>query len=568
MPDVDKHERSFYERRVSQMDTERSNFIPHYRSLAEFIKPRRGQFLNTSNSNRVSKSFSAIINSAGTRALRTSQAGMLAGIMSPTRPWFRLTTQNPELRQRHAVRVWLSQIEVLMREIFNSGNLYNMAPSMLGELLLFGTGCMTHVDDFEDVARFYTHTAGSYMISQNDRLVIDTLARQYKMTCEQMIREFGEKNVSQAAKDAYDRGNYTSEHDIVHFISPNADAKAGSERSRDKPFQSVKYEAGNPNKEQMLSQKGFDEFPAYVPRWETTAEDIYATNCPGMEALGDIKGLQVEEKRKAQGIDKQVNPPLQGPAEFKNVDINSLPGGVTIASIPPGSEGIRPLYLVNPDIVALADDINRVEFRIQQAFFVDLFLAITTMQGIQPRNERELSERNAERLLQLGPVLEQAHGAFLEPMIDRTFNQMARAQILPPIPPELSEQNLKVEFISSLALAQRAVQIGGIERFLAFLATIAEAGVTDALDKLNSDLMIDEYGDLNGVNPQFIVATEDAQKAREQRAKLQQQAMAMEQAQNAAAIASTAANSKLDDDNLLSRGVEQFQKANPQLSRQ
>lgn len=274
-----------------------------------------------------------------------------------------------------------------------------------------------------------------------------------------------------------------------------------------------------------------------------------------MEALGDIKGLQIEEKRKAQGIDKQVNPPLQGPAEFKNVQVMSVPGGVTIANLPPGRDGLRPIYTVNPDVTALAQDIDRVAFRIQQAFFVDLFLAISNMQGIQPRNEREIAERNAERLLQLGPVLEQLHGSWLEPMIDRQFAQMVRAEILPPIPEELQGANLKIEFISSLALAQKAVQLGGVERFVAFVATLAQSGKAEALDKINTDLLVDEYGDLNGVDPRFIVATEDAEEARAVRAQQEQQILQLQQAQAAATAAQTASNAKLDDDNVLSRAA-------------
>src|SRR3546814_5846196 len=60
-----------------------------------------------------------------------------------------------------------------------------------------------------------------------------------------------------------------------------------------------------------------------------------------------------------------------------------------------------------------------------------------------------LMQRNEERLLQLGPVLERLHGEFLDQLINRTFNQCVRAGILPEAPAELAGQSLKVNYIRS-----------------------------------------------------------------------------------------------------------------------
>ena len=80
----------------------------------------------------------------------------------------------------------------------------------------------------------------------------------------------------------------------------------------------------------ILSRKGFNRFPGYTLRWEVTGEDTYGTDCLAMTALGDIKMLQIEERNKALGIEKQVNPPLVGPATLRQVRIDGLPGGVTM----------------------------------------------------------------------------------------------------------------------------------------------------------------------------------------------------------------------------------------------
>ena len=532
---------SYLNRRKGALTAERESFISHYKEIADNIQPRRGRFY-PQDRNKGERRHNLIINSKGTQALRTATSGVFSGVMSPSRPWFSLGTPDPGMMEFTPVKVWLNQVELLMRAIFNSSNLYNMAPTMLAETLLFGTGCMLHVDDFDDVARFYTQTAGSYMIGQNHRCEVDTLLREYEMTVSQMVGMFGLENVSLSVKDQWDKGNYEVWYPCCHLIEPNPDKKMNSLFNIDKAFRSVYFEPASTNKAQdkdkILRKSGFDNFPAYVPRWGVTGEDVYGTDCPGMVALGDVKSLQIEEKRKAQAIDKMVNPPLKGPASAKNVPISSLPGGVTIYDGSTDREGLGPLYMVNPQINELMMDIQKTELRIEEAFFVDLFRAISNMQGIQPKNQLELSQRNEERLQELGPVLEQLHGEFLDKLIDRTFDQAVKADILPPAPPELEGQELKVSYISSLAQAQRAVATGGIERITAFVLGMAQANPA-VLDKYDMDQAIDEFGNAIMAPPKLIKSDEDVAKKRQADA----EAMAQQQQQEQQmAMMSTAAD--------------------------
>ena len=166
---VEKGDIGYYNTLVQGMRLERNSFIAHYKDLQEYISPRRGRFFEEDR-NKGTKRHKVIINSVGSQALRVAVAGMLNGTMSPSQPWFALETFNPDIMEDGATRDWLWKVELILRTILNGSNFYNMSPVFLKELLLFGTAFMTHVNDFEDVARFYTHTAGSYMLAQNDRL--------------------------------------------------------------------------------------------------------------------------------------------------------------------------------------------------------------------------------------------------------------------------------------------------------------------------------------------------------------------------------------------------------------
>lgn len=93
--------------------------------------------------------------------------------------------------------------------------------------------------------------------------------------------------------------------------------------SKNKPYRSVYFETGG-DSDKLLRESGFDEFPILAPRWEVNGEDVYASSCHGMLALGQVKALQVEQKRKAQLIDKATNPPMVAPASLKNQRVSLL----------------------------------------------------------------------------------------------------------------------------------------------------------------------------------------------------------------------------------------------------
>tara|TARA_R110000744_G_scaffold56359_10_gene118920 strand:- start:1336 stop:2187 length:852 start_codon:yes stop_codon:yes gene_type:complete len=258
-----------------------------------------------------------------------------------------------------------------------------------------------------------------------------------------------------------------------------------------------------------------------------------------MVTLGDVRQLQLEEKRKAQAIDKMVNPPLTGPSTVRNVPVSQLPGGLTIYDGDSSRNKLESLYNMNINLQDLKEDIMGVERRIDEAFKVDLFLAISNMEGIQPRNQLELSQRDAERLLQLGPVLESIQGEFLDPLISRTFNQLVRAELVPPAPQELQDRPLKVEYVSSLAQAQRSIDTQGLDRLTAYTAGLMEAGLSDG-KKFNADIAIERYADFLGTPPKILVDAKVVAEGRAADEAKQQQAEQLQAAQQGAqALAST-----------------------------
>ena len=514
--------RERFNRRLQDLRMERTSFIDHWRDLSDYILPRQSRFLVTDR-NKGDKRNLKIVDNTATLAVRTLSSGMMSGITSPARPWFQLRTPDPSLNEFQPVKMWLDLVRNRMTEVFLRSNLYTTLPITYADLGVYGTHAFAVLEDDEDVIRCHPFPIGSYMVGTSHRGNVDTLYREYQMTVRQLALQFGRDKLSQATKNMLDSGQLDTWIDVVHAVEPNDEYDARKPLAKFKRFRSVYYERGC-EQDIFLRESGFDEFPIMAPRWSITGEDIYG-HSPGMDALGDIKALQLEQKRKAQAIDKLVNPPMTAPSSLRNTRGSLLPGDVTYVDVAQGQQGFAPVYEINPRINELMLDIQDNQGRIRRAFFEDLFLMIAndTRSNI---TAREIQERHEEKLLMLGPVLERLNDELLDPLIDRSFNIMVKMGMVPPPPKELEGMDLSVEYISVMAQAMKLTGITGIERLMGFAGQLAQANPA-VLDKIDFDQAIDEYAAMVGVPPSLVLDDEAVLKTRQERAAKQQYAEQM-----------------------------------------
>ncbi|EOK1462282.1 portal protein [Escherichia coli] len=480
-------------KQFAQLESERQSFEPHWRELSDYINPRGSRFL-TSEVNRNDRRNTRIIDSTGTMAARTLASGMMSGITSPARPWFRLATPDPEMMDYGPVKLWLEAVQNRMNDMFNKSNLYQSLPQLYGSLGTYSTGAMAVLEDDEDIIRTMPFPIGSYYLANSPRGSVDTCFRKFSMTVRQLVQEFGLNNVSESVKSMWEIGTYEKWIEVMHSVYPNIDRDTSKLDSKNKPFKSVYYEVGGDN-DKLLRESGFDEFPIMAPRWEVNGEDVYGSSCPGMLALGPVKALQLLQKRKSQLIDKATNPPMVAPTSLKNQRASLLPGDITYIDQITGQDGFRPAYLVNPSTADLVADIQDTRQIINSAYFVDLFMML---QNINTRSMpvEAVIEMKEEKLLMLGPVLERLNDECLNPLIDRAFSMMVRKNMLPPPPDAMEGMPLKVEYISVMAQAQKSIGLSSLASTVNFIGQLAQAK-PEALDKLNVDQAIDAFADMS-----------------------------------------------------------------------
>jgi hypothetical protein len=366
------------------------------------------------------------------------------------------------------------------------------------------------------------------------------------MTTEQLVDRFGAEKCSPQVKSLYDQGQYYESVKVVHAIVPNRDQDLERGDWKGMPWASIWFEKDGGDSEQLLSEGGFEEWPAATPRWGVTGEDVYGYS-PGMETLGDVKALQQLEKESALVMEKITRPPMKAHTGLETQAKSTLPGSITYADDQGARSGWEPVFV--PDSRAATEvekNIARHEYRINAGFYADLFLMLAATD--KPNmTATEVQERHEEKMLQIGPALERLQDELLDPIIERVFFILLRKGLVDEPPIEAQGREWKIEYISILAQAQKLLETVGVERLTNFILSLAEAN-PEVLDKLNFDQTADTSADLLGTPANLIRADDEVAKIRAQR----QQQMEAEEAKMAAAAMkdTTQAGKNLSDTNV------------------
>ncbi len=556
-------------RHVSELKSLRYSWEPQWKDVATYLLPYRHR-TTLSDENRGDRRNQEILDTTATMAYRTFRAGMMAGNTSPARSWFRLMPEDPGLIEAPGVREWLDDVRRILETWFARSNLYNALPILYGDAGGFGTAVMSLEEDAESLLLARTYPVGSWWIARDWKGRANVFYRQFRMTVSQIADRFGLDGATDFLRRLYEQGHYEVLVDVGHYIAPNPEHEPGALSSRERfPYKSCYFELGTseaggaPNNPyfrsgerevNVLHESGFEYFPILVFTWERTGEDVYGIECPGMVAIGDVKQLQRGERKILQAVDKMIDPPVIAPPWAKREgEIATLPGKVNYVAERDAMQGIRPLYQLQFDVGDMEIKQEAVRRRIREAFYVDLFRMFAVMEH-EPgeRTATEILERKEEKLVQLGPVVEALNYEVLNPLIDIAFAFAIRQGKLPPPPEDLEGETLKVEYVSLMAQAQRAVGLGAIERTSSFVASIVGA-IPEVADKIDWDQAIDEYADRAGAPPRMIRDDETVAAIRASRAQAQAaqaQLAAIEQGAKAAqslAKADTSGKNALTD---------------------
>ena len=518
----DKAIREHCQQRLGMLKNVRVDYESECDQIARFAQPARSRFLHNlkdKNGPRRRRWNSTLFDPHGIEAFRTLTNGMTSGLSSASRPWFSLNMADESLMEAPGVRPWLSEVERRLYVFFASTNFYSAAKSGYSEMGLFGTEGCVMVEHPIVGAVCHALTFGEYWIGLSDALVPDTLYRTCPMSVKQAVETFGDK-VSRLVQGQYDKSQYDAPVEIWHAIEPDPDYDPAKFAA--KPWRSVYWETAGDRPDALLKVAGYNEQPFWAPRWDVVGGDTYGTS-PGMEALGSLRELQMQSKRRNEAIDQLVKPEKIAPPGVK---LTGMPGNVVTAANMDAGQFHIPYPMPYQAVEAIGAEVDKCKQQIDALSFADLFNAITNMAGIQPRTVEEIAARNEEKLTQLGPVIERVSNEKLQVAIDRAFAILDRAKLLPPTPSALQQAggaHIGVEFVSILQQMQRMVGLGQIERVTGYVGNLAAAH-PEALDLIDFDQTVDEYAYRAGSPARMLRDADAVAQIRQARAAQAQQA--------------------------------------------
>lgn len=525
--------RAYCMARMEVLRAQRWTWWQHWASLAEMFLPRRYRYFISANAwQRGSPINSQIVDETGLLAARTLATGLLSGLTDPTTPWMTLGLHGINDIPEGEVKNWLAECTSRILTVYANSNFYQALGQSWHDKVVFGSAALIQYEDAETVVNFQGPPLGEFFFGLNAKNEVDTLYREYTYTVKQAVDEFGLENVSVSTANMFRQASSKDMEIIIgHAIEPNSTLYEGGTRDlglmvpKSFAHREVFWERGGAYGPQavgtLLRLKGYREAPFVGQRWDVTSNDAYGRS-PGMDALPAVRQLQIEQRRKAEAIDKMVRPPMVASVNMKNEPMSILPGGVSYVA-DPAAAGFKPAFQVEPRIQEMMEDIKEVQTRVKEVMFNPLFTTITDLDTV--RTATDIDARKAEAIILIGPVIERTEGD-LDAIVGRTFSIMSRRGLFPPPPPAISGMVVVPRYISMLAEVQRSTATTSIERLLGMVGSLVAVS-PEAIDNIDIDEAVEHYAELLNVPPNILRAAQQIAAIRQQRAQqLQAQQMA------------------------------------------
>ena len=515
---IDKKAKNIIEK-YNTLKAQRQTWEDHWQDIANYFLPRKSNI--TLKRTKGDKRHDQIYDGTATHALELLSASLNGMLTNTISPWFMLKYRSEAMNQDDEAKEWLESCAKVMVQVFQRSNFQQEIFELYHELLAFGTSAMFITDDIKDDLRFKTIHISEIFITENEKGMVDCLVRKFKIK---------NKNIALMYPDAQLPANLLTKiknapHDdteIIHSVHAS-DNPMGYENSKNMDFISchVHEESGV-----ILRESGFREFPYVVPRYlKSSSNEIYGRS-PAMNALPDVKMLNTMSKTTIKAAQKQIDPPLMVPDDGFILPIRTVPGGLNFYRS--GTrERIEPLQIGSNNPLGLNMEDQRRK-AIRENFFVDQLMTV----GNQNMTATEVLQRTEEKMRLLGPVLGRLQSELLQPLITRSFNLLFKNNKLPPIPEELGDQDIEIEYVSPLAKAQKTQELSSVMRGIEIFGSMQN--IAPVFDYIDIDGLVSHIQEVLGLPAKIMRSKAEVQQMQQQKQQAEMEQMQLQQAQQVA----------------------------------
>lgn len=510
-------------KRADKLKSDRGNWEENWQEIMDYVLPRKSNI--TTIYAKGEKRNTTVYDSTAIHANELLSASLQGTLSSSSTKWFGLRLRKKELNDIEAVKKWLQDCEKAMYRAFNYSNFRSESHESYLDLCTIGTACMLveersiNQDGTWGGLRFRTEHVSGYLIDENADGIVDTVYRILKPSARQAYQDYKENLSEETILKATEKPDETIE--IVHCVRPGTDVGVDSLF----PFISVYVERKH---KKIIRESGYREFPFAVPRWTKATGEVYGRS-PSFNALPDIRTLNRAVELALRAWAKDIDPALILPDEGVNGKFKTQASALNymrpdligkVSTVPSGARW---------DVTQI--ETEKLKESIRKIYFAD---QLQLQQGPQmTATEAQIRFELMQRLL--GPTLGRLEGEYLNPIIQRVFQIMFRANQFPPVPRELQGEEVDVMYNGPLARAQRMNEMVAVQRWLESVGQIAQFAPA-ALDNVNTDYIVKMNAESLGVPVQAVRAQDEIDQIRNNRAQQMQQQQMMNNAQDAANV--------------------------------
>lgn len=502
--------------------------------IEEYVMPYRGRFFKeTETEHSVDWRKRQIWDSTAVMAHQNLAASLHGALTSPSINWFEIRYRQKLLNENGEASRWLANASQSVFYALQDSNFNLEINESYQDVAGYGTSFLTeeevNPDRWEGII-FQGVPLKESHFEEDFKGQVRYFYRHFKWDATKIVSKFGEKvppHIKKAAADGNDQ-----KFDVVFCIYPRQVEKpefAALLAPKQRPFG---YKYVTVNGAHMLGEEGgYYEMPVFAPRWRKTSESQWG-NSPAMFALADILTVNQWVEIMTVWSEKQTDPPIFIEERALISDLNLSAASVNVVR---NLDRMRE-WVSQGNIAVTQQGIEQLRRNIRNYFFNDQLNFPDPQNTPMTATEAQIRYELMQRLL--GPTLGRLQSDMLDPIIQRTFNMMARAGQFPEVPQAVIDTNpdMDIEYLGALARAQRTDQAQAVERWALSLANLAQV-MPGVLDVPNDEQIARQLGMLLNVDPAMMRDATEVEQVRQER---QAQQQMLQQSQQAAAAGQAA----------------------------
>jgi hypothetical protein len=502
-------------KRLSALKQLRQPHEQTWRDCYDFTFPLRSSGFNaldlTAQSAQERKA--QLLDGTGTDSARILASAIMGGLTPANSLWVELDFGDDE-----EIKRWARESAETMWENIHGANFDAAAFEGCADVVSAGWFAL-YIDEDRDEGGYTFEQwplSQVYCASSKPGGIIDTVYREYSMSAEQCVAEFGNACSQETQRLAREKPDEKVQ--LVHAVYPRTQYAVGAMLAKNLPVASCKVEVKSKT---MLKESGYHEMPVIVPRWFMLPNSVYAVG-PAFDALPDMRMLN----------------------EAKRMELGSMDLALSGMWIAKDDGVLNPRTVkVGPRKIIIANDTESMKPLVSGADFNVAFTAEERLQGairkvfmadqLQPADKpamtaTEVHVRVALIRQLLGPVYGRLQAEYLQPLVTRCFGIAYRAGVFAPPPQDLSGKVYTIKYVNPLSRAQKLEEVSAIDQLVSGAAAVSEAH-PEVMDNIDMDAAMRFRGEALGVPPQVLRKSKDVDKLRAARLKQQQQAQAQAQ---------------------------------------